>query len=289
MQAELRSRRPGFRRRPGGPGGRVAGRPGRLGGGRGPGLRAPGLHLVPGRVQVSTIELVTLCCTVDQGDSSHQASSSQASRRAGSQDCDYYTDGLCLGVRDYPRSEIVRLLGANRRMSADMIADVSKQSADDLIDGVSSSEFSAVDVLCTVPAYCRPGGELRLQPLLRHQAGGRQPQAPRLRPGAVNNTGCCVAVTLCRTGGSSAPARSSTPSPSGGRRPRGCGRTSSTCRTTPRSVCNGLLAMYKILLVQTLRMEKCLKPGGSCSYVSHHYKSQCSQVLVWYALHSRLY
>ena len=28
---------------------------------------------------------------------------------------------------------------------------------------------------------------------------------------------------------------------------------------------------------QTLRMEKCMKPGGSCSYVSHHYKSQCSQ------------
>ena len=156
----------------------MAGRPGRLGGVRGPGLRAPGLHLVPGRVQVSTAELVTPCCTVEQGDSSHQAS-----RRAGSQDCDYYTDGLCLGVRDYPRSEIVRLLGANRRMSADMIADVSKQSADDLIDGVSSSEFSVVDVLYIDPAYCRPGGELRLQPLLRHQAGGRQPQAQGLRTG----------------------------------------------------------------------------------------------------------
>ena len=31
---------------------------------------------------------------------------------------------------------------------------------------------------------------------------------------------------------------------------------------------------------QTLRMEKCMKPGGSCSYVSHHYKSQCSQGLI---------
>ena len=43
-----------------------------------------------------------------------------------------------------------------------------------------------------------------------------------------------------------------------------------------------------ILLEQTLRMEKCLKPGGSCSYVSHHYKSQCSQVLSRYLLYSRL-
>ena len=38
------------------------------------------------------------------------------------------------------RKEISRLLGANRRLSNDMIADVSEQSADDLIDGVSSSK-----------------------------------------------------------------------------------------------------------------------------------------------------
>ena len=55
-------------------------------------------------------------------------------------DCDYYTANLCLGVRDYPRQEISRLLGANRRLSHDMIADVTAQSADDLIDGVSSSK-----------------------------------------------------------------------------------------------------------------------------------------------------
>ena len=35
---------------------------------------------------------------------------------------------------------------------------------------------------------------------------------------------------------------------------------------------------------QTLRMEKCMKPGGSCSYVSHHYKSQCSQVYNYHRL-----
>lgn len=38
------------------------------------------------------------------------------------------------------RKEISRLLGANRRLSEDMIADVNDQSADDLIDGVSSSK-----------------------------------------------------------------------------------------------------------------------------------------------------
>ena len=37
---------------------------------------------------------------------------------------------------------------------------------------------------------------------------------------------------------------------------------------------------------QTLRMEKCMKPGGSCSYVSHHYKSQCSQGFYFLPLHS---
>ena len=55
---------------------------------------------------------------------------------------------------------------------------------------------------------------------------------------------------------------------------------------------------------QTLRMEKCMwvilkqsifcnneinfcycrKPGGQCSYVSHHYKSQCSQVYNYHRL-----
>jgi len=29
---------------------------------------------------------------------------------------------------------------------------------------------------------------------------------------------------------------------------------------------------------QTVRMEKCHKPGGACSYVSHHYQAMCNQV-----------
>ena len=67
--------------------------------------------------------------------------SSSPVRGEKSVDCDYYTESLCLGVRDYPRQEIARLLSANRRLSHDLVADVSLQSADDLIDGVSSSKI----------------------------------------------------------------------------------------------------------------------------------------------------
>lgn len=35
---------------------------------------------------------------------------------------------------------------------------------------------------------------------------------------------------------------------------------------------------------QTIRMERCLKPGNSCSYVSPHYKSHCIQVYNYHRL-----
>jgi len=35
---------------------------------------------------------------------------------------------------------------------------------------------------------------------------------------------------------------------------------------------------------QTIRMEKCTSPSSSCSYVSHHYKSQCNQVYNYHRL-----
>ena len=44
------------------------------------------------------------------------------------------------GYNPSSSKEISRLLGANRRLSEDMVVDVTEQSADDLIDGVSSSE-----------------------------------------------------------------------------------------------------------------------------------------------------
>merc|ERR1719361_2988084 len=63
-------------------------------------LRDPMLHKIPGRIQKVPDERLT---------------SSNAVRGEKSLDCDFYTDSLCLGVRDYPRQEIARLLGANRR------------------------------------------------------------------------------------------------------------------------------------------------------------------------------
>ena len=56
-------------------------------------------------------------------------------------DCDYYTNNLCLNVASYPKEEIISLLsGRNRRVGTDLIADVLDQSADNLIDGVTSAQ-----------------------------------------------------------------------------------------------------------------------------------------------------
>ena len=59
-------------------------------------------------------------------------------------DCDYYTNNLCLKVSNYPKQEIIALLsGRNRRVGNDLIADVLDQSADQLIDGVTSAQENA--------------------------------------------------------------------------------------------------------------------------------------------------
>lgn len=56
-------------------------------------------------------------------------------------DCDYYTSNLCLKVANYPKEQIIALLsGRNRRVGTDLIADVLDQSADELIDGVTSAQ-----------------------------------------------------------------------------------------------------------------------------------------------------
>ena len=56
-------------------------------------------------------------------------------------DCDYYTSNLCLHVANYPSEEIIALLsGRNRRVGTDLVADVLEQSADQLIDGVTSAQ-----------------------------------------------------------------------------------------------------------------------------------------------------
>ena len=57
------------------------------------------------------------------------------------QDCDFYTSTLCLNVVNYPKEQIIALLsGSNRRVGTDLVADVLNQSADELIDGVTSAQ-----------------------------------------------------------------------------------------------------------------------------------------------------
>ena len=61
--------------------------------------------------------------------------------RTEGRDCDYYTSNLCLKVSNYPKEQIIALLsGRNRRVGTDLIADVLDQSADELIDGVTSAQ-----------------------------------------------------------------------------------------------------------------------------------------------------
>ena len=48
------------------------------------------------------------------------------------------------------RNEIVSLLSVNRRVGADLIADVVDQSADNLVDGVTAGKSLSFDVnICT--------------------------------------------------------------------------------------------------------------------------------------------
>ena len=55
-------------------------------------------------------------------------------------DCDFYTSDICLNVANYPSEEIIGLLNRNRRVGNDLVAEVAGQSADDLIDGVTSAQ-----------------------------------------------------------------------------------------------------------------------------------------------------
>ena len=157
--------------------------------------------------------------------------------------CDYYTDDLCLEVDSYPISEIMSQIGANRRASSDLIADVIDQSADDLIDGVSSNQESTY----TLAHYY-----------------GNQPQ-PQLAGQRRQDTDTRDFAT---DGGFLCPSEIKYAKPKRGK----------TAQGEWKDIVN--VNDY----TQTLRMEKCLQPGGSCSYVSHHYKSQCSQVYNYHRL-----
>ncbi len=54
--------------------------------------------------------------------------------------CLKYTDSICLNADDYPGESILSVLSRNRRVGSDLVADVIDQSADSLIDGVTSAQ-----------------------------------------------------------------------------------------------------------------------------------------------------
>jgi len=205
-----------------------------------PPIRAPELHKVPGRIQGLQIDRNhnVPYSTGQNRDPFKQKVFGEGLNAESPQglDCDFYTDDLCLGVREYPRKEIVRLLGANRRISDDMIADVSLQSADELIDGVSSNQENTYD--------------------FNHYFGNRREDDSHKHR------------DFAQDGGFLCPSEIKYAKPKRGK----------TAQGTWKDIVN--VNDY----TQTLRMEKCLKPGGSCSYVSHHYKSQCSQVYNYHRL-----
>jgi len=195
-------------------------------------FRDPQIHKIPGRIQ----QIPDRFSSGSSVNSEDMFGSSQNSVVA-SVDCDFYTDSLCLGVNQYPMSEISRLLGANRRLSNDMIADVSEQSADDLIDGVSSNQELTYDY--------------------SHYYGNRRQEDDTHKH-----------RDFAEEGGFLCPSEIKYAKPKRGK--------------TAQGVWKDIVNVDDY--TQTLRMEKCLKPGGSCSYVSHHYKSQCSQVYNYHRL-----
>jgi len=228
VASKLRQRRPGKRRRP------YRGRFGPGVRGKFPG-RNPEIYNIPGRIQtVPDRKFSPPPQRLD--DSEYSASFNLNPVIERGSDCDFYTDSLCLSVNSYPDQEIISLLGANRRISDDMIADVIEQSADDLIDGVSSNQESTYTI--------------------SHYYGNRREDS------AHNHR------DFAEEGGFLCPSEIKYAKPKRGK----------TAQGDWKDIVN--VNDY----TQTLRMEKCLQPGGTCSYVSHHYKSQCSQVYNYHRL-----
>ncbi|XP_068225927.1 uncharacterized protein [Palaemon carinicauda] len=145
--------------------------------------------------------------------------------------CVKYTEDICLDSIEYPHEAILSSLIRDPSRSDTMIAEVRSQSADDLVDGVSSSQESKYDY--------------------QHYFGNR-------RAGTENH----VHRDFARDGGYLCPSEVKYARPKRARNSKG----------RWKYIVN--LDKYS----QTIRMEKCMKPGGACSYVSHHYRATCNQV-----------
>ena len=201
-----------------------------------PPRRNPEIHKIPGRIQTvpGGRRFSAGEDRIEDSVYSETFNSKPAINRA--PDCDLYTNDLCLNVKNYPIQEITSLLGANRRISDDMVADVNEQSADDLIDGVSSNQENTY-------TFSHYFGENRREDTSQHR-------------------------DFAQEGGFLCPSEIKYAKPKRGK----------TAQGEWKDIVN--VNDY----TQTLRMEKCLQPGGTCSYVSHHYKSQCSQVYNYHRL-----
>ena len=96
--------------------------------------------------------------------------------------------------------------------------------------------------------------------------------------------------TLLKREVSSVRQRSSTPSQNVVKQHRVFGRTLSTSTITRRlwewkSACECYYDWSRIQTISLSSYENVFrKPGGVCSYVSHHYKSQCSQIYNYHRL-----
>jgi len=202
--------------------------------------KGPGLNKIPGRIQTlnpySRDDISSATFSKDTLGFQRRPALSKSK----AEDCDYYTDSLCLDVGNYPKNEIMSLLSVNRRVGADLIADVVDQSADNLVDGVTAAQENRYT--------------------FTHYYGSRREDGP-----SDDNH---IHRDFAQDGGFLCPSEIKYAKPKRGK--------------TAQGVWKDIVNVNDY--TQTLRMEKCMKPGGSCSYVSHHYKSQCSQVYNYHRL-----
>ncbi|XP_043203371.1 uncharacterized protein LOC122371262 [Amphibalanus amphitrite] len=158
-------------------------------------------------------------------------------------ECDFYAEDICLASSVYPGDAIRASISRDRPMVDAMFAEVQEQSADILVEGVSSKQEELYDYTHYFGAESRTQTERR----------GIESHSHR---------------DFAQDGGYLCPSEVKYARPKRAKNSKG---------------------EWKFIVnmdryTQTLRMEKCMRPGGSCSYVSHHYKSQCSQVSNYHRL-----
>ncbi|XP_042873091.1 uncharacterized protein LOC122253821 isoform X2 [Penaeus japonicus] len=155
----------------------------------------------------------------------------------GDKTCLKYTEDICLDSGDYPHEAILSSLIRDPSRADTMMAEVRSQSADELVDGVSSVQEARYD--------------------FQHYFGNR-------RAGTENH----AHRDFAQDGGYLCPSEVKYARPKRARNSKG---------------------QWKYIVnvdkySQTIRMEKCMKPGGACSYVSHHYRATCNQVYNYHRL-----